>query len=268
MRVYIFSGLERFGRLGNQLWQTSAIVSRSADDLGSRPFIKPDWEYRPFFSLPEDFYEPPEATDQVIDMIHDRRGPFFQRSSDIQAADVESMFYPSSLALGGLVRRYYDFVGGWRGGHKTAIHVRRGDYLSSPLKFPTLTAHYYQSAMKTLLAEQPETHVLVFSDDIPWCRQNEDYLGIEDVPHSFIEGHVRPISPRARTTPPDDIFDFLLMTSCDSLIIANSTFSWWAARLTDNAHGPGSHVFYPEIWFGGGIEPFNSFPSSWTRIPC
>lgn len=260
MRVYGFSGLERYGRLGNQLWQVAAVVSRSAGDLGSRPSIKADWEYRKYFSLPEDFYDPAEPLDQFIDMLRDPNGPFFQRSQDIGQADVWSLFAPSPLARRGLHQRYSHFLESKR--HKTALHIRRGDYVGS-LKFPTLPNHYYQQAVKTVLDEYPTTEILVFSDDIHWCRENADVIGLTDVRHAFIEGHVRPIPPRERIGEPADVYDLFLMVSCDAHIIANSTFSWWGAYLSEQ-----DFVIYPSLWFGPSVLPFFGFPPSWHRVEC
>jgi hypothetical protein len=42
-------------------------------------------------------------------------------------------------------------------------------------------------------------------------------------------------------------------------IIANSTFSWWAAILSDTPY-----VVYPKKWIAQNIE--NLFPSNWISI--
>jgi hypothetical protein len=72
---------------------------------------------------------------------------------------------------------------------------------------------------------QDKGQVYVFSDDIPWCRAN--------FPKNFIFV---------------DIIDYLafdLMRVCKHHIIANSTFSWWAAYLNDN---PDKVVISPKKW--------------------
>lgn len=241
MRVYGFGALGFAGRLGNQLWQVAATISRSAHDIGSRPFVNPDWEYRPYLSLPEDFYEPPQRGDELIDLARDERGPYFQRLSDIDAFDPE-FFAPQTPV------EPQDAV---------AVHVRRGDYLQKPDRFPQLTKHYYEQALK-----HTDGPVMVFSDDIPWCREHPEELGLTNRECEFIEGHVRPVAVSQRTGEPTDILDLFLMSRARSIVIANSTFSWWAAYLSK------AQVFYPDRWFGPDVEEFTGFPKHWTCVPC
>ena len=75
---------------------------------------------------------------------------------------------------------------------------------------------------------------LVFSDDIPWCR--EHFRGQQ---FEFSEGR-------------DEIEDLLLMSSCRGAIISNSSFSWWGAWLAGH-----NKVICPSRWFGPGMSAFN-----------
>ena len=246
MRVYGFGALGYAGRLGNQLWQVAAVISASAKDLGSRPHVPGDWEYRRYLSLPEDFYEAPQRGDEVIDLARDPRGPYFQRLEDIEGADCKTLFAPPEQSFAQ---------------HRTALHVRRTDYLNKPDRFPQVGEHYYQTALKQARAKH-QTQAWVFSDDIDWCEENSEALGLreEDV---FIRGHVRPIDPRARTGEPTDILDLFKMSTCDAFVIANSTFSWWAAYLSSS-----DEVYYPDRWFGPDVERFTGFLPTWTEVPC
>ena len=70
---------------------------------------------------------------------------------------------------------------------------------------------------------------LVFSnndEDITWCEEN-----IKGKNVYYSKGH-------------NDLIDFTLMRMCDHNIIANSTFSWWAAYLNKTA----KEVFLPNKW--------------------
>ena len=56
------------------------------------------------------------------------------------------------------------------------------------------------------------------------------------------------------------------MRMCDHNIIANSTFSWWAAWLNEN---PEKIVIVPKLWFGEAYSHFNLtdlIPNSWIII--
>lgn len=93
---------------------------------------------------------------------------------------------------------------------KVAIHVRRGDYLLFDHQYPNLMkTDYYQKAMEQFL----DVKFIVFSDDIPWCMQQEIFKGCEF------------------STGKDEMQDFNLMASCTGIITANSSYSWWAAYL-------------------------------------
>ena len=65
---------------------------------------------------------------------------------------------------------------------------------------------------------------------------------------------------------PQDAKELLLMSACDDVVIANSSFSWWAAYLNDDT--PHRRVVAPQRWFVG--KPFpdmvHIYPSDWICI--
>ena len=125
-----------------------------------------------------------------------------------------------------------------------AVHVRRGDYLKYSDTHPPCTAEYYQTAM----AQFPEDSTyLFFSDDIAWCKENFKQNNI-----IFVEGE-------------EDIYDFYFISMCKSIIISNSSFSWWAAWLNDLGH---KSVITPKKWFGPsvGYDTKDLIPARWKKI--
>jgi len=118
------------------------------------------------------------------------------------------------------VEGYEDYV---------SIHVRRGDYVQHAGSFPPITFDYIQRAVLQL--ERPEKFI-VFSDDIKWCKENINF-----------DGHIEFSEGR------NELQDLSIMASCGNHIIANSTFSWWAAYL---GHNPDRKVISPsaDTWFG------------------
>ena len=59
----------------------------------------------------------------------------------------------------------------------------------------------------------------------------------------------------------------LLMSCCRHNIIANSSYSWWAAYLNTN---PDKIVCYPSAWFGPtiGHDTSDLCPPEWKQFQC
>lgn len=126
--------------------------------------------------------------------------------------------------------------------NQVSIHVRRGDYVTTHKNFYTnlFREGYYERAMDLF----PGADFLVFSDDIPWCKEQAVFADCD-----FSEGN-------------DEVTDLNLMAGCEHNIIANSSFSWWAAYLNPN---PNKKVIAPKHWFLDDIERV-TIPDSWKRI--
>lgn len=131
-------------------------------------------------------------------------------------------------------------------GETCSIHVRRGDYLNSPDHHPTQDVSYYMKAAKKVGMDKK---FLIFSDDIPWCKEN--FPEMNNL--FFIEGL-------------KDYEDLLLMSSCKHNIICNSSFSWWAAWINQN---PNKIVIAPQKWFGTAYAHLNTkdvYCEGWLKI--
>ena len=103
-----------------------------------------------------------------------------------------------------------------------SMHIRRGDYLNEENKamFGNIcTDAYYEKAIKIIEETVENPHFYIFSDDVPYAK--EKYAGkqytIVDVNHGK-----------------DSFYDMWLMSRCKHNICANSTFSFWGARLNGN----------------------------------
>ena len=84
--------------------------------------------------------------------------------------------------------------------------------------------------------------------DILWCKEH-----ITGSDHYYSEGH-------------DDVTDLTLMRYCDHHIIANSSFSWWAAWLNNN---PNKTIIAPKKWFGKVYNHDNTndlIPNEWKVL--
>ncbi len=129
-----------------------------------------------------------------------------------------------------------------------ALHVRRGDYIERQHLHLVLPITYYASALGRFDENAP---VLVFSDDIPWCRRQPLFAGER---FTFVEGR-------------DERSDLCLMSLCDAHVVANSSFSWWGAWLAQ-----GGPVIAPRTWFGPELAMFDRrdiydlCPRHWTVL--
>jgi hypothetical protein len=138
--------------------------------------------------------------------------------------------------------------------NSVSIHVRRGDYV----KFESMKAivgetnlDYYNAAVRYVAERVKQPHFFVFSDDIPWCRENLKF----NFPCTFLAEDVG---------GPKNSFYLELMSLCKHDIIANSTFSFWGAWLNGN---PGKIVVAPKRWCADPeMNGRFSLPNGWTKI--
>lgn len=93
------------------------------------------------------------------------------------------------------------------------VHVRRGDYLTLQHVFTCLSSEYYAQCLRRCTS----SHVYVFSNDIEWCKSQTCFCqGADTV---FVD-----ISLSANET-------LFAMSQCTEFVLANSTFSLWAALI-------------------------------------
>lgn len=141
-----------------------------------------------------------------------------------------------------------------RRGPSAAIHFRRGDYTRNATfnqKIGVVGSSYYARAVQLLRERSPDATLYIFSDDIEAVAREFHPSG----PHVF----VRSVE---HWHPWDKI---RLMSLCDHIAIANSTFSWWAAWLNPS---PDKLVIAPDPWFANSVHDSSDVvPASWTRLP-
>jgi hypothetical protein len=135
------------------------------------------------------------------------------------------------------------------------LHVRRGNYVTDQetLKFHgSCSKAYYTSAVKCFQEVVDNPVFYIFSNDIPWSREHMDF----DVEKVFVD----------LNDDSKDYEDFRLMYSCKHAIIANSTFSWWAAYLIENAT---KQIIAPKQWFANEemqAQTGDLLPESWLKM--
>ncbi|MES2474561.1 MAG: alpha-1,2-fucosyltransferase [Verrucomicrobiota bacterium] len=139
------------------------------------------------------------------------------------------------IAKGAQIRNSNSLAAKLSSPNSVAVHVRRGDYLNHPA-FAVCDKTYYHNSMARLRDILPMPRFMIFSDDSPWCRNEFTAPDTEVVD-----------SERAGRNP---LHDLHLMSLASHHIIANSSYSWWAAWL---ARKPGQQVILPDRWFAHDI---------------
>lgn len=121
---------------------------------------------------------------------------------------------------------------------KIAIHVRRGDYIDNPFYVDLSKIDYYRRAIN----EFPNEKFIVLSDDVAFCKKY--FMEIDKCEFSL----------------GDELEDLNMMASCKGIIMSNSSFSWWAAYLSN-----AKVVIAPKEWHTDKIERTKLLPE-WKII--
>jgi len=131
-----------------------------------------------------------------------------------------------------------------------SVHIRRGDYLTSKNKeiFGNIcTTEYYKNAIVAAKKYFNNPTFFVFSNDIEYVEelfsQENDMIIVDN------------------NQGPKSFYDMYLMSQCKGMILANSTFSCWAAYL--NKTSP--YIFCPKRWTNEVNHPNMSF-DNWIII--
>ncbi len=127
------------------------------------------------------------------------------------------------------------------------IHIRRGDYLNQ--SFGILQSSFYSEALKKIEIENFD-QLWIFSDDIVQASQLSLFKGMENV---------RFVSDKQLSSA--EVLE--TMRHGSGFIIANSSFSWWAAQLK---YKPEARVICPSPWFKDIDSPKGIIDSDWTLV--
>jgi hypothetical protein len=121
-----------------------------------------------------------------------------------------------------------------------ALHIRRGDYVDNPFYVDLTNTNYYDKAIEQF----PNDKFLVFYRDRQGTNDYQDrqwvseWLTKKGVKFEIWEGQ-------------NEVDDLNAMASCQGLIGANSSFSWWAAFLNPNED---KKIIMPKEYYADGVE--------------
>lgn len=134
--------------------------------------------------------------------------------------------------------------------NSVCLHIRRTDFLHVPLhQIPD--SDYVNQAVGFIHQQVNDPYFFVFSDDISWCKANL----VVPFPLVFVPSEL---------AGDKNMLHFRLMSYCKHFITANSTFSWWAAWLSQQE--PQKIVVTPKKWFSDSRSIEDLIPTTWVRL--
>jgi hypothetical protein len=145
-----------------------------------------------------------------------------------------------------------------------ALHVRRGDILEPGAATILVNETFRVNAINHLHNNNVKNfHILIFSDDKQWCRDNLNYTSNSCLKSGVSQTIVDGLS---------DLEELYVMSLCDHFIVSSSSYSWWAAWLSKNKD---KIIITPDRWFIGSLDckkPLcdnekDLIPNSWIRLP-
>lgn len=263
------------GRLGNQMFQYSALYSLSKKHKVKFVLSRINCELFKCFDLDAEvssyfndiFFIPHNLSSDIVVNAHtifienqDHINKIFNTNFDLGFYNTN----PDNKSILGFFQNYkyfsefdselrkkykfktlYDKISNeyinnnFRQSEIISLHIRRTDYINSNV-LNNLNLDYYEHALEYFDASLP---VLIFSDDPSWCEEQ-----------SIFQNNRFTVMKSNNT-----YIDLCLMSKCDYHIIANSTFSWWGSWLSNS-----KKTICPKQWF---LPHYEFLDSDGLRLP-
>lgn len=140
-----------------------------------------------------------------------------------------------------------------------SMHFRIGDYKKIQHFHPLATYDYYKRSLNHIKNMYPEIKftILYFCEDVDIddVLEKINILQTKFPEYNFIRGD----------NTLEDWEQMILMSCCHHNIIANSSFSWWAAYFNSYTD---KIVCYPSVWFGSSAnnDTKDLCPNEWVKI--
>jgi hypothetical protein len=127
---------------------------------------------------------------------------------------------------------------------KSSVQLRGGDYLTN-LSFGSLSIDYLKIVVSKYFSKNKK--IVIFSDDKKLITRFKTSFDLN-----------YEIAPE--TLSPAETLE--AMRKMNTYVIANSTFGWWGAYLSECET---ALIIAPEPWFMGKSTPRDLIPPNWTR---
>lgn len=128
------------------------------------------------------------------------------------------------------------------------VHVRLGDYAQEKY-FGTPSREYFARSIEELWENGDYLRICLYSNDLATAK-------------SYVPSHLLRYVWMQKQGEISDAETLDLMRYGSGYVISNSSFSWWAARLSHNSR---SRVICPKPWFKNKAEPNMLIPCHWER---
>lgn len=129
------------------------------------------------------------------------------------------------------------------------VHYRLGDFLQEP-SFGIPSETYYKAAINLAMRSSHLNHIWVFSDQIELAKE-------------LFPAEYRKFSRFIDTKDSSSAETLQIMRLGSAYVIANSSFSWWAATLSRKSN---PFVVCPSPWFANGSTPKDLFNPNWEVL--
>lgn len=140
-----------------------------------------------------------------------------------------------------------------------SLHFRLGDYKKLQDFHPVMTYDYYENSLSYIQTKNVDTNykIIYFCEDadIDEVLITINKLVIKFPEYNFVRGD----------NTLQDWEQMIYMSCCNHNIIANSSFSWWAAYFNSYSD---KIVCYPKTWFGPSANNNTKdlCPDEWVKI--
>lgn len=134
-----------------------------------------------------------------------------------------------------------------RNSNSCAVHWR---FYTEHKEYNKQLLNYYLASIAQIQEKNPDTKFFIFSDDHTQAKRMLKQVNIESI---FVDN-------KEAQGNRQSLEDFYLMYACKNIIIGNSSFSWWAAWLSD--HGK------KLVYFPYNLSPYGDdwTPKHWQRV--
>jgi len=130
------------------------------------------------------------------------------------------------------------------------LHIRRTDYMQNNFH-KVLSLSYYYNSLKDISRTMEINNIYIFSDDLEWVREKFKwkYINSKNIHYVKLKS---------------DIDELSLMNKFKTIVIANSSFSWWASYVGSE----NKKIYAPQNWFNNGchLNTKDLRPTNWNII--